>query len=457
MSTDTIEVLYSNGPRLCKSWRLDGSIQPYQGARNFRREPVKIDGISDLYALIQRVEQIPTACIIRGQYRGDQQAALATAKLFEWEDRSDATRLSGRPDSGFVFRRIIYFADQPLHTVMFDIEDTQTDINPMTDPEGACHEWIRAKLPVEFHEVSFVWELSNSFGHPTKPGLRAHIWFWLSTPRTSATLKAWAKRAELPVDHSVFNPVQIHYTAAPYFEPGVRDPVPLRSGFYQSINVDDVVIEIEDAPAERAPTMHDIPARTEITKAQLQHLKSALHHPAMLKAAGEEGFAVKQVLYPLLSLGSRGEELWLQFCTAADDKSEHPDPAWPQKAWDTHINSAPPLSDFLSIYATAGKLGWQNPFKRRVADVSEFDAVPDPRDIENTPLPPKPTIIITGGQLPQIARDVQKLLFADLFTRGGQLVRITGASELDEGVIDRVSGQRVIIPAKHDDINNAAW
>lgn len=446
---DVIEVLHSNGPRLAKAWRQDGQIQTYEGARNYRREAAMVSSIGELHSLLQRLEPIPTACIIRGRYVGDALAAEVTARLPEYEDRSDGTRLPGRPDHGFLFRRKSYFEDQPLHVAMFDVEDTHTETDPLADPEGACREWIRANLPTAFHEVSFSWQLSNSFGHPSKTGLRAHLWFWLSQPRTSATLKAWAKQTQLAVDHSVFNPVQVHYTAGPMFESGIRDPVTKRSGFYQSFIADEVMImDIpESAEPEPAPTVGtDEAPRTGITEEQLADLKSALSHQLMLDAGGEEEFAVKQVLYPLLSLGSLGQELWFEYCAKAADNSEHPDPDWPRKTWEIHRDSAPPLSDFLSVYKTAAELGWQNPFKRHVADTQELLSMPgpDPLDIENAPTPEKPTIRITGGKLPEIAREAEKLLSPHLFTRGGKLVCVSEASELGD-TIDRVSEQRVIM------------
>jgi putative DNA primase/helicase len=148
---------------------------------------------------------------------------------------------------GCVFRRLEFFEDQPLHAVMFDVENVKTRIDPLTDPEGAIREWIGESLPVEFHTATFAWQLSNSFGHPEKPGLRVHLWFWLAEARTSAALNAWATERELAVDISVFNPIQAHYTARPLFEAGV-DPVKKRSGLVSGLE-DLVSVNIPETPA----------------------------------------------------------------------------------------------------------------------------------------------------------------------------------------------------------------
>ena len=73
-----------------------------------------------------------------------------------------------------------------------------------------------------------------------------HLWFWLATPRTSAELKEWAKAIKLEVDHSVFQPAQIHYTAAPIFAAGLTDPISVRNGFFQGAR-DEVELDIEPA------------------------------------------------------------------------------------------------------------------------------------------------------------------------------------------------------------------
>ena len=87
-------------------------------------------------------------------------------------------------------------------------------------------------LPVEFRDAAYCWQMSNSAGF--KPGLRAHIWFWLAESLTSAQLKAWANskwQGDSPVDVALFQPTQWHYTSAPVLDEGVVDPVPVRSGF----------------------------------------------------------------------------------------------------------------------------------------------------------------------------------------------------------------------------------
>ena len=110
---------------------------------------------------------------------------------------------------------------------MLDIDDLE--IPPAVGDPNTLQaiEWaIREHLPPEFQEVSYIFQFSNSAGliqpdgTPYKPGLSVHLFFVLNKPLTNEQLKKWL--AETPVDKSLFNPAQIHFTSNPTLEPGVR-------------------------------------------------------------------------------------------------------------------------------------------------------------------------------------------------------------------------------------------
>jgi hypothetical protein len=238
---DTIVFLRTTGSLpATKKWRKDGSIQDFGDAKNFVQSIERVTSISELHATLQRHAADPQTLMIRGAFIGDVRAAELIGGLPE----------DDRPAPGCMFRRKIFFKDQPLHTVMLDIDGAQTKINPLIDPEGAICEWMKKALRPEFHDVSFSWHLSSSAGHPEKIGLRAHVFFWLSEPRTSAAMKTWAAQVNAPVDKALFDPIQAHYTALPVFDPGVADPVKKRFGLYQGLKSDSVEISIPEIPAE---------------------------------------------------------------------------------------------------------------------------------------------------------------------------------------------------------------
>ncbi|MDC6416655.1 hypothetical protein LOK85_12310 [Xylella fastidiosa subsp. multiplex] len=81
--------------------------------------------------------------------------------------------------------------------------------DPVADPVGSIGEFLHAHLPFGFYGADYHWQLSSSAGRPECAGkLKAHVWFWLNKPYTSAQLKAWAAVCAPGLDASVFNTVQ---------------------------------------------------------------------------------------------------------------------------------------------------------------------------------------------------------------------------------------------------------
>lgn len=224
---DSITILSHATNKLAKTWRADGSVLAYDLAKQFMTREERVGNIHELSALLAKLNDAPRSCIIRGK------------RIAEGTDK--------------VFRRLDSFADQPLHSVLIEVDAFEPLLHDAVhEPVEAAQEFITSCLPAPFHGASFHWQLSNSAGHPSKLGkLKAHLWFWLAEPATSAQLKKWAVDAELACDKAVFNPVQVHYTAAPVFEPGVADPVPMRFGFHQGEHDAVIIAMPEVAEGER--------------------------------------------------------------------------------------------------------------------------------------------------------------------------------------------------------------
>ncbi|UIP88229.1 primase-helicase family protein [Pseudomonas phenolilytica] len=243
-TSDTLAVLRHSNLHLAKTWLADGEISAYGDGKQFSLEPVEVGDIFGLSELLQRLERDKHACVIRGRYVGDELAKERTAP-------EDYRR-------GKVLRRKTHFDDQPLHSVLIEVDDFEpTTADPILEPALAVEEFIQSSLPDPFLCASYHWQLSNSAGWRKNVGkLKVHIWFWLSEPRTSAELKEWAGAVGLPADTSVFDSIQVHYTSAPVFQVGVSDPVPVRSGFVHGLCSDSVELDIEPAilaaAAERA-------------------------------------------------------------------------------------------------------------------------------------------------------------------------------------------------------------
>ena len=218
---DTLSVLTHAVNPATKTWKTDGTIIAAQETKFFSLTEHHVDGIVGLSMLLTQLEHQPKACLIRGRYVGDD-----TAKARDAEDYQP----------GKVRRANDYFDDQPLHSVMIDIDGYQ----------GTIEQFINNKLPAAWRDCSYHWQLSSSSGHPSKAeaGLRAHVWFWMASALTSAQLKAFAQSVDLPADMALFNPVQAHYTANPIFEHGCKDPIEDERSGFEIGNADEVVLDV---------------------------------------------------------------------------------------------------------------------------------------------------------------------------------------------------------------------
>lgn len=216
MSTDTITVLTHPSLLMAKRWNTDGSITPYSTALHFKSRRVPLNSLDDLATLLTTLENSPRSCVIRGTYKGDEYAA--------------ANDPEHKP--GLALRRKELHEDPPHHWLLVEVDDFEPlSCDPIEDPATAIDEYVTSSLPPAFHGVSCCWQLSNSAGHVKNAGkLKVHLWYWLETPYASEQLRAWAKAFEVPLDRSVLDSIQVHYTSRPLFAEGLTDPVPVRSG-----------------------------------------------------------------------------------------------------------------------------------------------------------------------------------------------------------------------------------
>ena len=155
-------------------------------------------------------------------------------------------------------RRLVNFSDMPRYFMCVDVDELPCPdfCDPLTEPAETVIDYIIGHLPSEFHDASYHYQFSSSFGTEGLTGngtfgqtLKAHIWFILDQPRTCEELHRWAQAVNDAagfklVDVSLYNPVQMHYVSRPHFD-GLLDPVKERSGFVEREN-DVVAIVIPD-------------------------------------------------------------------------------------------------------------------------------------------------------------------------------------------------------------------
>lgn len=225
-----VTILRTTGPLLAKTWQDDGTIKDYDLARKFVVSRRKVGSVAGLYALLHQLQDDSRACIIRGVPREE--------------------------PTSTVLRNLDVFADAPSNLFMIDVDGYTPRAKVITE---AVEEFV-ATLPACFQDVTYVWQLSGSCGHPTKAGqLRAHLWFWLAEPLTCAQAEAWSAKYLPGVDQTVHRTVQVNYTARPVMVEGESDPYAVRLGLTQSMLDQDVLqlpadMPVPDVSAEQRTT-----------------------------------------------------------------------------------------------------------------------------------------------------------------------------------------------------------
>lgn len=247
MSISNLTVLESASSIILTKRHTKNGTENYGDAKWYAMERHEVSSIADLASLIDSIAESPTKAVILDQFIGPNAAKNVT--------HNEEPVYNAK--TGKVRRVTEAFHDAPQHLACFDIDDWMgsdacdgESTAWLDDPESCILEWVEKYLPGAFHGVDFYWQVSSSAG--IKPGLRAHVWFWLDDPVTKAQMSAWSKtaiRAESTVDTSLYARVRIHYTATPIFE-GVDDPVPVRSGLYDSMLADTVSISIQPVVAQ---------------------------------------------------------------------------------------------------------------------------------------------------------------------------------------------------------------
>lgn len=278
---EQIAILRHPTARMAKRWTA-GGITPYDDGKYFKARVTTLSDIHALSAELQHLEARSSDCVIRGQYIGSERAA-----------QEDPEYKKGR-----VRRTLANFEDVPRHICLIEVDTYEPLLaDPVQDPEECIEEFIFAMLPEAFRGVSYHWQLSNSAGAPGKAHLlKAHIWFWLATPYTSVEMRAWGKvtwpdAATRPIDLSVFNPVQIHYTASPSFEEGIEDPVPVRSGFVAGVMDEEVDLQLGDDILAQAAAMAGKDTRQSVLKNAIDSdpIVQLLDEKGMVKSRGQAG------------------------------------------------------------------------------------------------------------------------------------------------------------------------
>ncbi len=209
----------------------------YDRVKWFTAKTIAITDINALSKALEILIKQPNRCYIRGKliskYEGERVRRLLH------QDKKEGP----------------FFEPKPSPIIGLDFDGIKYGGDTVADPEAAIR-FLISKLPAEFHNASCHWAFTSSHGAPDKKGtIRARLHYYGDRQFDDEELKTWAKwvnseAGERLIDPSLFNPVQVCYTASPVFI-RMADWCPVRSGFIRGER-DDVPLVL--APTVEAPT-----------------------------------------------------------------------------------------------------------------------------------------------------------------------------------------------------------
>lgn len=323
-----LTVLRSSFGPLAKTWRADGSVSGYSSGNSYEATQVQAHGLQELLEQLSRLALDPSACVIRGTRNARSVAEVLPA----YNARRHA---EGKPVASLAADQVLrineLFDDLPLPWVMIDVDKYTA---------GNTDHFIEQCLPVAFHDVSYVWQLSASHGHPSRSGtLSCHLWFWLDTPVTGEQLRAqhWPG-----VDPSVFRRVQPHYTADPLVEPGAPVPPTPRIGLRRR-GRDSVPLVLE-TPLQAPRAFKPLPEGLDVAAVE-RDLRAALS----LVPADDRNVWIAVGTY-LQNLGELGFRIWSEWSAKSEKFDEEGLAEWDTLRADT--------VDHRAVFELAKDHGW---------------------------------------------------------------------------------------------------
>lgn len=211
----------SSRQRATKVWHLDDRgervCEPYDRIKLWRASTVRVSSLADVARVLGRLEREPTCAVIRGEPLEGVAGTVGRRLAFRDPRTGDPPR----------------FASVPRRWAALDCDKVPLsrayDLRRPEKAREATRE-LRAQLPAEFRRAACVAMLTSSAGYGDPTCISARLWFWLDRPTSDEELREWARATSAPVDPALFNPIQLHYTAAPVFVAPLADPIPARIG-----------------------------------------------------------------------------------------------------------------------------------------------------------------------------------------------------------------------------------
>jgi hypothetical protein len=194
----------------------DGSItvRGYDHAARFTLTRSRAADLRTFARGLFRLARDPHAAVLRGDLRSHVKPGVAYLRRARAGDGTDS------------------LVDSARAWIMVDFDDVSAPegLDWLRDPAGTSA-FLETLLPGELRGIDHVLHYSGRAGFSADHRLiRAHLWVALAVPISDDDLRRWAMAHNARVgsrliDWSLFNPVQLHYTADPVLSAGIADPV----------------------------------------------------------------------------------------------------------------------------------------------------------------------------------------------------------------------------------------
>lgn len=205
----------------------------------------QVNNIDDIYAIVDGLQHVDNAFIIRGLGKQEEMHSVQRTKDNDLKEGN--------------------FTEVPTAWVCFDFDKVEALGQEQNTLEAL--DWlIRNRLPSVFWNATYCYQFSSSaglmyLGQPVKPGTNAHIFFYLDRALYDREFKAWFKDeiAAKTVDAAVFRTVQPIFVST-------------------TVNKPDIIENTIENKVGIVRKEHDVV----ITPAQLTNVKAVKYEPRTL-------------------------------------------------------------------------------------------------------------------------------------------------------------------------------
>ena len=249
----------------------DGAIaRNYNAGKFYRVRHADVGSFADMTRALDKASGIPEAGIIRGD-------------LLPGVNPDNCRRLCNKAEHGDA----VTFGPAPRRWIGIDQDQIEepAGLDFASHPEEGVEHAI-GLLPEPFHDASCWWQATSGGG--VKPGINVRLWFWFNRLVSDSECKGWLK--PFGADVSIYQPVGIHYVAAPIILSG-PDPMARRQGVRRGLD-DTVEVPAELPRVETVEPIHVEVVLKDLSETEQRRIAAAIKNSPVAREiwAGERDY-----------------------------------------------------------------------------------------------------------------------------------------------------------------------